>query len=231
MSETTNELHPSEVAYNLAKARKVTAEAQSAEYLAEGHFYGIEEARRNALQLTISNDHLRVLRFSAAVTPGAVDTAIARLTKWHREDNLGDVRLPIEIIFTSPGGSIIDGLRLYDFIQEIRHAGHHVTTGTYGMAASMAGVLLQAGDVRYASGNAWLMIHRASFGAQGSMDTMEDEVALVTRMEGRLLDILDHRSNITRKTIMTNWKRKDWWLTPEEALKAGFIDEIRGVLR
>ena len=117
MSETTNNLDPSEVAYNLAKARKVTAEAQSAEYLAEGHFYGIEEARRNALQLTISNDHLRVLRFSAAVTPGAVDTAIARLTKWHREDNLGDVRLPIEIIFTSPGGSIIDGLRLYDFIR------------------------------------------------------------------------------------------------------------------
>lgn len=235
MTEPTEEevhtaaVQASEIAWNMARARKANAEAEMAEHTAEGHYIQLKAARYEEYTTSLSDDRLRVLRFGNMVNTATVDQAIRRLTRWHREDE-GEAGA-YEIIFTSPGGNIIDGLRFYDFIQEIRHAGHHVTTGTYGMAASMAGVLLQAGDVRYSSGNAWLMIHRASFGAQGSMDDMEDQVALVKRMEDRLLDILEDRSSFTRKRIKANWNRKDWWLTPEEALTGGFIDEIRGVIR
>ena len=83
----------------------------------------------------------------------------ARLTEWHRLEP----KCNIEIIFSSPGGSIIDGFELFDHIQHLRNEGHHVTTGSLGYAASMAGILLQSGDTRWIGHQAWMMIHRAAF--------------------------------------------------------------------
>ena len=109
---------------------------------------------------------------------------MSKLTQWHRENPKCD----IEIIFSSPGGSIIDGFELFDFIQELRRD-HKVTTGSLGMAASMAGILLQAGTHRWIGHQSWMMIHRAAFGAYGKTFEIEDEVKFVQRIEERILDV------------------------------------------
>ena len=98
------------------------------------------------------------------------------------------------------------------------------------MAASMAGILLQAGDVRWIGHQAWLMIHRAAFGAIGKTYEIEDEVKLVKRIEGRILDIFTSRSKLTRHKIVRNWDRKDWWIDADEALEMGLVDEVRAML-
>ena len=149
-----------------------------------------------------------------------------RLTEWHRINPKCD----IEIIFSSPGGSIIDGFELFDHIQYLRYEGHHITTGSLGYAASMAGVLLQAGDVRWIGHQAWMMIHRAAFGAWGKTFEVEDEVKFVKRIEERILDIFTSRSNLTRNRIKRNWDRKDWWISADEALELKLVDEVRAVL-
>ena len=77
----------------------------------------------------------------------------------------------------------------------MRNRGHKVTTGSLGMAASMAGILLQAGGVRWIGHQAWMMIHRAAFGAIGKTYEVEDEVKLVKRIEERCLDIFVSRSS------------------------------------
>ena len=149
-----------------------------------------------------------------------------KLTQWHRKDP----KCPIEIVFSSPGGSIIDGFELFDFIQYLRGKGHTITTGSLGMAASMAGILLQAGDVRWIGHQAWLMIHRAAFGAIGKTYEIEDEVKLVKRIEGRILDIFTSRSNLTKHKIIRNWDRKDWWIDADEALEMGLVDEVKAMM-
>ena len=149
-----------------------------------------------------------------------------KLTQWSRLNP----KCPMEIIFSSPGGSIIDGFELFDFIQDLRSRGHHITTGTLGMAASMAGILLQAGDTRWVGGQAWVMIHRAAFGAFGKTYEVEDEVEFVKRIEGRILDIFTSRSKLTKQKIKKNWDRKDWWISADEALELHLVDEIRAVL-
>ena len=136
----------------------------------------------------------------------------------------------MEIIFASPGGSIIDGFELFDHIQHLRNEGHHITTGSLGYAASMAGILLQAGDTRWIGHQAWVMIHRAAFGAYGKTFEVEDEVKLVKRMEERILDIFTSRSNLTRNKIRRNWDRKDWWISADEAVDLKLVDEVRAVL-
>ena len=172
------------------------------------------------------DDENFLYRFGSEVSGGSVGSCIKKLTEWHRVSPKSD----IEIIFSSPGGSIIDGFELFDHIQHLRNEGHHITTGTLGMAASMAGILLQAGDTRWVGQQAWLMIHRAAFGAYGKTFEVEDEVKFVRRMEERILDIFTSRSNLTRNKIKRNWDRKDWWISAEEAVELKLVDEIRATM-
>ena len=98
------------------------------------------------------------------------------------------------------------------------------------MAASMAGILLQAGDTRWVGHQAWVMIHRAAFGAFGKTYEVEDEVEFVKRIEERILEIFTTRSKLTKQKIKRNWDRKDWWISADEALEAHLVDEVRAMM-
>ena len=147
-----------------------------------------------------SDERNFLYRFNDKVSKDTVRHCMETLTEWHRLDP----ECAIEIIFSSPGGSIIDGFELFDFLQDLRNKGHHLTTGTLGYAASMAGVLLQAGDVRWVGQQAWIMIHRAAFGAWGKTYEIEDEVKFIQRIEERILAIFTSRSNLTKNKIKRN---------------------------
>lgn len=161
-------------------------------------------------------------RFFDEVYNGSVTICMQQLGIWHRLDPTR----PIEIIFCSPGGDVISGMALFDYIQELRQT-HKVTTGTMGYAASMAGILLQAGDHRWMGRQSWLMIHEASFGAIGKTSEVIDTVEWVKRVQERILRIFADRSNLSERQVRTKWSRKDWWLDAEQALDLGFADEIR----
>ena len=170
-----------------------------------------------------SDERNFLYRFNDKVSKDTVRHCMETLTEWHRLDS----ECAIEIIFSSPGGSIIDGFELFDFLQDLRNKGHHLTTGTLGYAASMVGVLLQAGDIRWVGQQAWIMIHRAAFGAWGKTYEIEDEVKFIQRIEERILAIFTSRSNLTKNKIKRNWDRKDWWISADEALTMNLVDEIR----
>jgi ATP-dependent protease ClpP protease subunit len=152
-----------------------------------------------------------------------VKLAINRLTEWDRLYP----KEPIQIVFTSGGGSVVDGMALFDFILGLRKAGHRVTTSTLGMAASMAGILLQAGDVRTMGKEAWLMIHEASFRTEGKIGEVEDTVEWIKKVQERVLDIFASRSIMPRAEIKEKWLRRDWWIDSDSALQHGFVDSIR----
>ncbi|MDP8928658.1 MAG: Clp protease ClpP [Actinomycetota bacterium] len=151
-----------------------------------------------------------------------VQRCVDALSTWSRRSPGCDITL----IINSPGGSVLDGLALYDFLKELA-AGHHITTVAAGMAASMGGVLLQAGQHRVMGANAWMMIHEVSSLGVGKASDLEDEVKLVERLQTQLVAILSHRSTLTERQIRNRWKRRDWWLTASEAQSLGFCDEVR----
>ncbi len=202
-----------------AEARAAAAEAAQAEI-------DLEEAERARKRAETADDRNYLYRFSGEVSKSTVSGCMKKLTEWSRLDP----KCKIEIIFSSPGGSIIDGFELFDFIQHLRNKGHHITTGTLGMAASMAGILLQAGDTRWVGHQAWVMIHRAAFGAFGKTYEVEDEVEFVKRIEERILEIFTTRSKLTKQKIKRNWDRKDWWISADEALEAHLVDEVRAMM-
>ena len=221
VSKTIAETRKLEVETRVEEARLRSAEASALKSEIEAR-----AAYRSREREKAEDEENFLYRFAGEVSKSSVNNCIKKLTQWSRLNPECD----IEIIFSSPGGSIIDGFELFDFLQDLRFRGHQITTGTLGMAASMAGILLQAGDIRWVGGQAWIMIHRAAFGAFGKTYEVEDEVEFVKRIEERCLDIFVSRSKLTKQKIKKNWDRKDWWINPDEAKELALVDEVRAIL-
>lgn len=237
MSDESNERTPEEIQAgldkihadtqaSLADARKTLAEAEEAEIKVQEARLRLERVEREHRIKLSEDQENHVYRFSGSVGDESVHDCMKKLTHWSRIDPGCDM----EIVFSSGGGSIIAGFELFDFIQSLRNSGHLVTTGSLGYAASMAGVLLQAGETRWIGQQSWMMIHRAAFGAFGKTFEVEDEVKFVKRIEERIINIFTTRSSLTSAKIKRNWDRKDWWLSADECLELGLVDEIRGRL-
>jgi ATP-dependent Clp endopeptidase proteolytic subunit ClpP len=208
-----------------AQARQANARADSAG--AEARIAEIEAkvkelARRDA---DADDVHHYVYRFTGGVDKGSVERCMSKLSAWHRQAPEGQ---GFEVIFFSPGGDVISGFALFDHLRYLSQQGRKITTGMTGMAASMGGVLMQAGDHRWASGQSWYMIHRAAFGASGKTFEVEDEVEWVKRIEKRILDIFVKRTKLSESKIRRNWDRKDFWVDADQCLEWGLVDEIRG---
>lgn len=214
----------------LAEARKANSEADNFDELkrqAEENTVVVKIARqqveRQEAAVLADDQYHFVYQFDGAVGGNTVSACVKQLTRWSRV-NPGQ---SFEIIFNSPGGGVIEGMALYDFITQLRGKGHKITTTTLGYAASMAGILLQAGDVRVMGKESYLLIHEISFGASGKIGEIEDEVEFVKKIQKRVIAIFAQRSKLTKREVAAKWKRKDWWLDSDEAFKLGLIDEIR----
>lgn len=161
-----------------------------------------------------------VYTFYAEVGEESVRAAMQTLATWSRREP----GAPITLVLNSPGGRVLDGLALYDFLLRLRGQGHRLRIEVLGRAASMGGILMQAGDERVIGPNAFLLIHEVSGGAEGRSSELGDRVEFYGLMEKRLLAILAERSSMTERQIKARWQRKDWWLSADEAVTLGFAD-------
>ena len=198
-----------------AEIRKALAEADVAELEAK-------EKRREDRDHEASANQAKVYPFFGAVTGGTVQPCIATLGSWsRREPGCG-----ITIVYNSPGGNVLDGLALYDFIEELKAKDHHITTVARGLAASMGAILLQSGHERVVGANSHLLVHEVSSGSHGKLSELDDEREFVNRLQDRCYGILAERSTLTSAKIKTRAKRRDWFLSSTEAVELGFADKI-----
>lgn len=131
--------------------------------------------------------------------------------------------LPIELYINSPGGSVVDGLAIYDVMQIIRAP---VNTTCIGSAASMGAVLLAGGTgTRSALPNSRVMIHQVSSGFRGTAADMAVQFNETTKLYDKLLDILAKHTKQDRKKIKKDCER-DYYMGAEEAKAYGVIDEV-----
>jgi len=210
------EAHDTKVA--AAELRRVTAVAETAE-LDLG-----KKKREIAREMASAEENLSYT-FYDGVSDESIKPALAELGKWSRRFP----GKPITITINSGGGSVIAGLALFDFILKLRADGHYVTVVTLGMAASMGGILLQAGDKRVVGRYSQVLIHEVSSGASGNIQKMDDALSFSKSLWHQLSEILAERSVLTVAQVRQRALRKDWWLTSAEAVELGFADEILSV--
>lgn len=135
-----------------------------------------------------------------------------------------DAKKDIQIYLNSPGGSVYAGLGIYDTMQYINP---DVATICTGMAASMAAVLLCAGETgkRTALPHSRILIHQPMGGAQGQASDIEITAREIQKLKKELYEIISNHSKQTYKKI---WKDsdRDYWMTADEAKDYGMIDEV-----
>ena len=136
---------------------------------------------------------------------------------------------PIRIALNSLGGSVLDGFALIDYIFMLRSRGHHVTMTVFGVAASMAGIILMAADDRVMTPRASLGMHEVSYGMYGNSSQQEDQLKFSKELEKRGVELLCARSVLTPAKLKSMWKRKDVWVDAAKALDMGLIDRIEEV--
>lgn len=184
--------------------------------------FDLAKKERELARERASADENLTYTFYDGVTDENIKPSLAKLGEWGRRFP----GKPITVIVNSPGGSVLAGLALYDFLQKLRGDGHHVTIICLGMAASMGGILLQAGDKRLIGANARVLIHAVSGGTTGTVHAMEDRVGFSRSLWESLKQILATRSVLSAEEIEERAHRKDWWLSAQEAIDLGFADDM-----
>lgn len=135
-----------------------------------------------------------------------------------------DSKRDIQIYINSPGGSVYAGLGIYDTMQ---YVGPDVATICTGMAASMAAVLLAAGEKgkRSALKHSRVMIHQPLGGAQGQATDIEITAREIVKIKAELYGIISDHSGQELEKIYKDGER-DYWMRGEEAKEYGMVDEI-----
>lgn len=132
----------------------------------------------------------------------------------------------INIYINSPGGSVYDGLGIYDTMQYIKC---DVSTTCIGLAASMGSVLLAAGakGKRYALPHSRVMIHQPMGGVPSGTQAsdMEIEMREMNKLKKELYEVLSEHTGQTYKRIEKDADR-DHWFRADEAVEYGLIDSV-----
>ncbi len=165
----------------------------------------------------------RIIMLAEDVNPTSANVIIAEMLFLESEDPDKEIHFYIN----SPGGSIVDGMAIVDTMNYIKCP---VSTICVGMAASMGSILLTCGEKgkRFATPNSEILIHQPLIGGNGlSGQTTDIKIHTdhLVKTREKMNKLLSERTGQPIEKIMQDTER-DNYMTAEEALKYGLIDEI-----
>ena len=184
--------------------------------------YVVEQTSRGERSYDIYSRLLgdRIIMLSEEVNSTTASLIVAQLLYLEGQDPEKDISFYIN----SPGGSVTDGMAIYDTMQYIKC---DVSTICIGMAASMGAFLLSAGTKgkRMALPNAEIMIHQPSAGTQGQITDMAIHLRRLEVIKKRMNRILADNTGKDVETVTRDCER-DNFMTAEEAVAYGLIDKV-----
>ena len=162
----------------------------------------------------------RIIFLGEDVNPTSTSLVVAQLLYLESQNPDKDIHLYIN----SPGGSVTDGMAIYDTMQYIKC---DVSTICVGMAASMGAFLLSAGTKgkRIALPNAEIMIHQPSAGTQGQITDMAIHLKRLETIKKRMNRIMAENTGRSIEEVTAACER-DNFMSAEEALDFGIIDQV-----
>ena len=182
----------------------------------------IEERQLNVAQMDVFSRLMmdRIIFLGTQIDDYTANVIQAQLLYLDSSDPGKDV----SIYINSPGGVVYAGLGIYDTMQYISS---DVSTICTGMAASMAAVLLVAGEKgkRFALKHSRVMIHQPLGGAQGQASDIEITAREILKLKNELYEIISDHSGQPIEKVAANSDR-DYWMTAVEAAEYGMIDKV-----
>lgn len=128
----------------------------------------------------------------------------------------------INLEINSPGGSVFDGLAIYNML---RGSGKTINAKVMGVAASIASIILMAADKISMPANSMVMVHSPMGGVFGTADEMRDFADMLDKVKVGLVATYMKRTGKSEAEVM-DMLAKDTWMTAAEAKENGFADEV-----
>ena len=162
----------------------------------------------------------RIIFIGTPINDFVANAVIAQMLFLQMEDPKKDISLYIN----SPGGSVTDGMAIYDTMNFLQC---DIVTYCVGQAASMATLLLAAGTKgkRYALPNSRVMMHQPTGGATGQTSDISIAAKEILRWRARMNELISSHTNKTSEEI-ANDSDRDFYLTAEDALAYGIVDKV-----
>lgn len=182
--------------------------------------YVIEQTPRGERSFDIYSRLLedRIILIFGEITDITSQSVIAQLLYLESVDNTK----PIYIYINSPGGSVTSGFAIYDVMKFIKSCVHTIGMG---ICASLGAFLLSCGDKRYALENTKIMIHQPLGKTEGQASDMMIVANEIIKTKKRLNEILASNTKQSIEKIEKDTER-DYYMSSNEALEYGIIDEI-----
>ena len=184
--------------------------------------YVVEQTNRGERSYDIFSRLLndRIVFLGEEVNATTASLVVAQLLYLEAQDPDKDIQLYIN----SPGGSVTDGMAIYDTMQYIKC---DVSTICIGLAASMGAFLLSSGakGKRIALPNAEIMIHQPSAGTQGQITDMAIHLKRLEIIKKRMNKILSENTGKPLEVVTADCER-DNFMSAEEAREYGLIDKV-----
>ena len=184
--------------------------------------YVVEQTSRGERSYDIFSRLLndRIVFLSGEVDANSASLIVAQMLYLEAQDPDKDIQFYIN----SPGGSVTDGMAIYDTMQYIKP---DVSTICIGMAASMGAFLLAAGakGKRFALPNSEIMIHQPSGGAQGQVSDIKIHADRILAVRSKMNEMLSQMTGQPLSVVEADTER-DHFMTAEEAKAYGLIDGI-----
>lgn len=164
----------------------------------------------------------RIINLNGVVDEGSALGVIVELLNYNSEDK----KEPIYLYINSNGGSIVHGLAIYDTMKHIEAPVYTVCTG---LAASMGAFLLSCGEKRSALKHSQILIHQPLISSRNGFAEKESQLRRIANNLQKNRELLESiMAENTKQPIEKLHKdcERDNWMSAEEALKYGLIDEI-----
>jgi len=128
----------------------------------------------------------------------------------------------LKVIINSGGGSVFDGFAIYNALISLPNK---VTTKVEGLSASIATLIMLAGETVEMSDISMMMIHNASAFVEGTKEELEKQADTLSMIDSTLKKVYASKTGETEKRV-TDWMDSTTWFDSAEALRLGFVDEI-----
>ena len=163
----------------------------------------------------------RIIRLNKTIDSEEADKIIEQLLKL----NTLKCKKDITFYINSPGGSVSDGMAIYDTMQMLKC---DIKTICVGRCSSMAAILLSGGTKgkRFITPNSEVMIHEVSSFNMGKIGELKINFENSNTLNERVIKLLAHNTGKKEKQIRNDILLKDRWFTAKEALNYGLVDHI-----
>jgi ATP-dependent Clp endopeptidase proteolytic subunit ClpP len=129
----------------------------------------------------------------------------------------------IHLRVNSPGGSVFDGMTIYERIKSERANGRRVVAYIDGLAASIASIIVQAADEIIVGDGSFIMIHKPLVGVYGNSLELDRMISILDKIEEQMISIYAKKTGLSRVEI-ANALAAETWYTSKEALELGLAD-------